>query len=172
MNRQMKTSASFLLILSLLLGSCSSGAVSPGRIEVRITDHREAIGDFDRLDITIERIGVHPASAARTEGWIDFEPDTAGVDLAQVLDGRTAAVLEAELPAGEYDAVRLHVASGAGDLKTGEVVTVSGFEQAVRVPFVVHADAVVGIVIDLVVESEDDHPGGGYEINILNAVVD
>ncbi|MAS35484.1 MAG: hypothetical protein CL610_15845 [Anaerolineaceae bacterium] len=172
MNGQLKISASFLLILSLLLASCASGAVSPGRIEMRITDHREAIGDFDRLDITIERVGVHPASAARTAGWMDFEPDTAAVDLTQVLDGRTAAILEAELPAGEYDAVRLHVASGAGDLKTGEAVTLPGFEQAVRVPFAVRADAVVGIVIDLIVESEDDHPGGGYEINILNAAVD
>lgn len=168
----MKISASFLLILGLLLVSCSSGADSPGRIEVQITDHREAIGDFDRLDITIERIGVHPAIAARTEGWMDFEPDTAVVDLTQVLDGRTAAILEAELPTGEYDAMRLQVTSGAGDLKTGEAVTVPGFEQAVRVPFAVRSDATVGIVIDLVVESEDDHPGGGYEINILSAAVD
>lgn len=168
----MKILTFLLLVLSPLLVSCASGADSPGRIDVRITDHREAIGDFHRLDITIDRIGVHPASATRTEGWIDFEPDTAVIDLTQVLDGRTAAILEAELPTGEYDAVRLHVASGAGDLKTGEVVTVSGFEQAVRVPFAVRADVAVGIVIDLVVESEDDHPGGGYEINILNAVVD
>lgn len=168
----MKIWTFLLLVLSPLLVSCASGADSPGRIEVRITDHREAIGDFDRLDIIIEGIGVHPASAARTEGWMDFEPDTAVVDLTQVLDGRTAAVLEAELPAGEYDAVRLHVARGAGDLQTGEAVTVPGFEQVVRVPFAVRADAAVGIVIDLVVESEDDHPGGGYEINILNTAAD
>ncbi len=172
MNGRMKTSASFLLIFSLLLVSCSSAADSPTRIEVRITDHREAIGDFDHLDITIDRIGVHPASAARTDGWMDFEPDTAVVDLTQVLDGRAATVLEANLPAGEYDAVRLHVTSGAGDLKVGEAVTVPGFEQAVRVPFAIRSNAVIGIVIDLVVESEDDHPGGGYEINILNAAVD
>jgi hypothetical protein len=30
----------------------------------------------------------------------------------------------------------------------------------------------VEIVIDIVVESEEDHPGGGYEINILSAVID
>lgn len=168
----MKILTFLLLVLSPLLVSCASGTVSPGRINVRITDHREAIGDFDRLDITIERIGVHPASAARTEGWVDFEPDTAVVDLTQVLDGRTAAVLEAELPTGEYDAVRLRVASGAGNLKTGETVSMPGFEQAVRVPFAVRADVTIRIVIDLIVESEDDHPGGGYEINILNAAVD
>lgn len=167
----MKTLIFLLFVLISLLVSCASGVDSPGRIEVRITDHREAIDDFDRLDITIEDIGVHPVNAARTEGWTDFEPGTTVVDLTQVLDGRMATILEAELPAGEYDAMRLRVASGAGDLKIGEAVTVPGFEQAVRVPFAVRSGVTIAIVIDLAVESEDDHPGGGYEINILGAAV-
>jgi len=167
-----KINITFTLLLMLLLVSCSSGVASPGLIEVRITDHREAIGDFDRLDIIIERVGFHPAGAARTEGWIDLDPDTAIVDLTQVLDGTTVSVLEASLPAGDYDAVRLHITNGEGDLKIGESVMVSGFEQAVRLPFLIRPDNRTAIIFDIVVESEDDHPGGGYEINILNAVID
>jgi hypothetical protein len=170
MKTRINSSASLLLIL--LLVSCSSVTDSPGFIEVYITDHREAIDDFDRLDITIDRIGVHPVGISRAEGWIDFEPDTAVVDLTQVLDGTTAVVLASSLPAGDYDAVRLQIASGEGDLQIGESIIVPGFEQAVRVPFMVRPNTSVEIVIDIVVESEEDHPGGGYEINILSAVID
>lgn len=170
-----KIPISLCFILSLMLVACSSNttpdAVLPGSVEVRITDHRIAIGDFDRLDIVIERISFHPTSTEPSAGWLDFEPDDALVDLTQVLDGRTETVLEVMLPAGDYDAVQLNVTQGDGDLKAGETVTILGFEQAARVPFLVRPDETIVIVIDIIVESQDDHPGGGYELNIANVTV-
>lgn len=170
-----KISISLCFILSLVLVACSSNAtpdtVPSGSVEVRITDHRVAIGDFDRLDITIESVGFHPAASERTAGWLDFVPDDALVDLTQVLNGRTETVLEVMLPAGDYDAVQLNVTQGDGDLKAGETVMVPGFEQAARVPFLVQPDETIVIVIDIIVESQDDHPGGGYELNIANVTV-
>jgi hypothetical protein len=138
-------------------------------LEVRVSDHRVAIGDFERLDIMITSVGLHPATAPRTEGWLDFEPQTSTLDLTQYLGGREATILQAPIPTGEYDAVRLTVAEGEGQLKVGGTAFVEGFSQAAALRFSVRAGQATTLLLDVLVESADDHPGGGYSMNLLSA---
>ena len=146
----------------------STGPVT-GMLEVRISDHRVAIGDFESLDITLTSIDVHPFGQPRTEGWLTFVPQTAVLDLVQYLDDREATVLTTALPAGDYDAVRLVVAGGEGQLKVGGTAFVEGFNQAAALRFTVREGQTTTILLDLLVESADDHPGGGYSMNLLSA---
>lgn len=154
-------------LLIALVAACSTpfGSTStPGTVEVRISDHREAIGDFERLDITIEHIGFHPTGAPRTEGWLEVEPDVEVVDLTQVVDGPTVTILETSVQSGGYDAVRLTVTEGQGVLQDNTTVELAGFEEAARLEFALQSDERLILVIDVVVESEDDHPGGSYQM--------
>jgi hypothetical protein len=165
----------FALVITLLgmlvLTACTGPSVSsasPGTLVIQVSDHREAIGDFERLDMTIERIGLHPANAPRTEGWLEFEPDPAVVDLTRVTGDSTVTVLQTPVPSGPYDAVRLAVSEGEGTLKIGNTVTLPGFEEAARFEFRLQEGDTVTLVLDIIVESQEDHPGGGYEMNLSN----
>lgn len=154
----------------LLVVACRpSSTPDTGTLEVRVSDHRVAIGDFESLDVTLTSIGVHPVGQPRTEGWLTFAPQTTVLDLTQYLDDREATVLTTALPAGEYDAARLTVAGGEGQLKVGGKASVEGFSQAAALRFTVRGGQTTVILLDLLVESADDHPGGGYSLNLLNA---
>lgn len=165
----------FLLLPGLVaLIACVSStdlSASPGMLEIQISDHREAIDDFERLDITIKSVGLHPASVPRTEGWSEFEPDTAVVDLTRVVGDPTVTILQTAVPPGVYDAVRLVVAGGEGKLKAGKVVKVPGFEEAARLVFTLQEGHTITLVLDVTVESKDDHPGGGYEMHLQSVTI-
>jgi hypothetical protein len=161
------------LLVVFVLVACtgpSDSVASTGTLKVEISDHREAIGDFERLDMTIERIGLHPANAPRTEGWLEFEPAPAVVNLTQVIGGSTVTVLQSPIPSGAYDAVRLAVSGGEGTLKTGDAAMLPGFEEAARFEFTLRAGETITLVLDITVESLEEHPGGGYEMKFSNTV--
>ncbi len=167
--RQRSHSAIIAFLLLLALTACVSStdlAASPGTLEIQISDHREAIGDFERLDLTIKSVGLHPASASRTEGWLEFAPDTPVVNLTQVVGDPAVTILQRAVPPGMYDAVRLVVADGEGKLKAGDGVAVPGFEEAARLVFTLQEGQTITLVMDVTVESKADHPGGGYEMHL------
>lgn len=158
------------LVTVFVTTACRPAAESgTGTLEVRITDHRVAIGEFESLEVTLTNIAVHPFGRPRTEGWLTFVPQTAVLDLTEVLDGREATVLTTALSVREYDAVRLVVAGGEGQLKVGGMAFVQGFSQAAALRFTVHGRQTTTILLDLLVESAEDHPGGGYGVNLLSA---
>jgi hypothetical protein len=167
MNRVLCLALGAMVGAALLLAACQpqTGATT-GALEVRLSDHRIAIGDFESLDTTLTSIDVHPTGQSRVEGWLIIAPQTAVVDLTQYLGDREAVVLTTDLPAGEYDAVRLVVAGGEGRLKTGATASVEGFSQA-ALRFTLSSETTAVILLDVVVESTEDHPGGGYIMNLL-----
>ena len=161
------------LLVVLALTACTGppdAAASPGTLVIQVSDHRAAIGDFERLDMTIERIGLHPANAPRTEGWLEFEPDPTVVNLTQVIGDSRVTVLQTPIPSGVYDAVRLAVSGGEGTLKTGGTAMLPGFEEAARFEFTLQGGDTITLVLDVIVESQEDHPGGGYEMKLSNVM--
>ena len=158
----------FATLLMVVACRPTSGPAT-GTLEVHVSDHRVAIGDFESLDITLTSIGVHLVGQPRTEGWLTFVPQMVVLDLTDYLDGREATVMTTALPAGDYDAVRLTVAGGQGQLKVGGTAFVEGFSQAAALRFTVRSGQATTILLDLLVESTDDHPGGGYGMNLLSA---
>ena len=163
------------IVLSLVLAGCNTpsdsndDANSTGSLEIHLTDHREAIGDFARLDVEIDTLRLHPKRllSLRQSDWLDLRPAVASVDLTQVTEERTIAIWRGELPAGRFEALHLKLKGAGGELKeSAEAVPVADEARPIHLPFDVRANDVTRVVIDLVVLDMSDHPNRGYEVHV------
>jgi hypothetical protein len=164
--------AILILTLALLGLSCSSSTSEPGQVEVRVWDHREAIGDFRSLQLNITALSLHPAGLPRTEGWIELEPTVQSLDLTQYVGGPEATIAQTRVKAGSYNAVRLVIAQASGVLTDGQPVEVKVNFEVAALDFQVSSDQPTILGLDLVVLDLSDHAGQGYELNLREAVVD
>ena len=164
----------FVITLSLALAGCgtssdSNDAGATGTLEIHLTDHREAIGDFARLDVEIDTVRLHPKRllSLRKSEWLDLQPSVASVDLTQVTEKRTIAVWRGELPIGRFEAVHLKLKNAGGELKeSAETVPVADEAGPIRLPFDIRENDATRIVVDLVVLDMSDHPNRGYEVHV------
>lgn len=172
---QIKARSGFLfitIIASLLcLFSTVLFAAEPdqGILEVRIKDHRDAIGDFARLNITIDKILISPTPGIRIwqTGWKELAPSPATIDLTQHLDNRSARVFRGLVENGSFDAFHVKLKSIDGVLKkTQKPVPVKNTIGPVKLSFQVPARGESVLVLDLVVTDLSDHPPRGYELSI------
>jgi len=97
------------------------------------------------------------------DGFVEFDLDSATVDLTQVVGDRAVRVLEGELEAGRYSGIELSVAGTEGvvDGEPVEVKVPSGRLRIVR-PFEVAADEELNFVFDINVVQRG--PGGSYNL--------
>jgi hypothetical protein len=154
----------------LILGQLSTAtAQSKGRLEVRITDHREAIHDFSRVEIEIESIRVKQAPGVKfwQAGWLVLTPQLRKLDLTQYTDNRSALVLDSDALSGRFEAFELKLSRVEGALKAGQKaprITHALGPMALR--FTVPRGVTTSIVLDLVVLDLRDHPPRGYELQL------
>ena len=169
----------FLKLLFLAAGIVLAGCDTPsgsndgdsptGTLDIHVTDHREAIGDFARLDVEIDTVRLHPKRllSLRRSDWLDLQPAVASVDLTQVTEKRTISIWSGELPVGRFEAVHLKLKGAIGELKeSAESVPVADEARPIRLPFDVRANVVTRVVVDLVVLDMSDHPNRGYEVHV------
>lgn len=134
-----------------------------GGVAILVTDHREAIGDFQSLRVTLSRIELHRQGAPPLLDWLALRPSIPSFELTELKDGSVVAVAQPQLPAGTYDGIRLGVArleavTGEGSpTKVGIRLRPMGFETEV-----VPGD-VTPILVDLTVIDLTDH-GSGYQL--------
>ncbi len=164
----------FSIALSLALVGCgaasdSNDAGSTGTLEIHLTDHREAIGDFARLDVEIDTVRLHAKRllSLRKSDWLDLQPIVASVDLTQVTEKRTIAIWRGELPTARFEAVHLKLKGAGGELQeSAETVPVADEARPIRLPFDIRPNDVTRVVVDLVVLDMSDHPNRGYEVHV------
>lgn len=133
-------------------------------MEIRLSDHREAIGDFVRLTVVIDRLELHPASSSPESGWIVINPAITEADLTQLIGEVSLPVASQAVAAQRYDAVRLVLSGAIGMLNDGAEIEFGEFSEAGRVEFELADAGRVTILIDLVVQSRLDHPSEAYVI--------
>ena len=162
-----------VLMFSLALFGCNapsdSDGASTGTLEIHLTDHREAIGDFARLDVEIDTVRLHPKRllSLRQSDWLDLRPAVASADLTQYTNGATLAIWSGELPSGRFEAVHLKLKGAGGELKaSAETAPVADEAGPIRLPFDVKTGESTRIVVDLVVLDMSDHPNRGYEVHV------
>ncbi|MEX0804681.1 MAG: DUF4382 domain-containing protein, partial [Candidatus Binatia bacterium] len=95
-----------LLLLAFLVMPAQTAQRDQGIFEVRIKDHRDAIGDFSKLVITIDKISISPKPGLKfwQTGWKDFTASPEAIDLTQYTGKETVRVLRASIDAASFDA--------------------------------------------------------------------
>ena len=140
-----------------------------GVLEIRIKDHRDAIGDFAKLNINIDKILISPKVGLKIwqTGWKEFtaSPDT--IDLTKYVGTPTAQIFRSSIDASSFDAFHLKLKSIDGVLKKNQkAAPVKNTIGPVTLSFDVPPKGETILVIDLTVVDLSDHPPRGYELGI------
>ena len=161
--------AIFLLTLAVTSVAPGFARGEEGTLEVRVKDHREAIGDFSKVMLNVERILVSPRPGLqfwRTE-WKPLAPTMPSLDLTNYTGKQSAAIFRGSIPAGFYDAIHLKIKSVAATLKkTARSAAVKNKVGPIKLAFDISVRGETVIILDLVVLDMSDHPPAGYELNV------
>jgi hypothetical protein len=164
----------YVWVSGLILAFCLSmpataAAPSQGVLEVRVKDHREAIGDFAQLRVTVGEISISPKPGLKfwQSGWksLGVVPET--VDLTKYIGKSSARIFRDSLNAGAFDAIHLKLKEVSGILKKNRrAAPVKNTVGPIKFPFEIHAQGETLIVLDLVVMDMSDHPPRSYELSV------
>ena len=158
-----------LVIACLLFLPAYAADNDQGVLEIQLKDHREAIDDFAKLDITVDKILVSPKPGLMfwQTGWKKLTPSTATIDLTQYVGKKSVRIFRSAISAGSFDAFHIKIKSSEAVLKkTRRPVQVKNTLGPMKIAFQVPAKGETLLVLDLVVTDFSDHPPRGYELGI------
>lgn len=161
-------------VLGVVLALClampaTAAAPNQGVLEVRLKDHREAIGDFARLTVTVGEILISPRPGLMfwQSGWNSLAVAAETVDLTKYVGKNSARIFRGSLNPGSFDAVNLKLKAVNGILKKSQRdAPVKNTVGPIKVPFEIRAQGETLIILDLVVMDMSDHPPRGYELAV------
>ena len=157
-----------LMCLAFAAPSCSR-ADEQATLEVRVKDHREAIGDFSKLILNFNTILLSPKPGLKfwqTE-WKNLAPSISSLDLTKVVGKQSAPVFRGAIAAGPYDGIHLKIQSIEATLKKdSRSATVKNKVVPIKLAFDASARADTVIILDLAILDMSDHPPAGYELNL------
>lgn len=166
----MTTSVFFYTVLLILwVAPEVAGQPEQGTFEVRIKDHREAIDDFSRLLLEIDKVAISPKPGLRfwQTSWKELSPSPASVDLTKYVGKESAKIFRADIDAGAFDAFHLKIKSVDGLLKKNQhSAPVKNTIGPVKLSFDIAARGETVLVLDLTVIDFSDHPPRGYELKL------
>ena len=145
------------------------GAEQQGQLEIRLKDHREAIGDFSRVTLKIDKVAISPKPGLKfwQTGWRDLTPAVAAVDLTKYVDNQTVTIFKGALAPGSFDAFHLKIASVEGILKKNKKpAQIKNTLGPIKLPFSITAGLPTLIVLDLEVLDMSDHPPLSYQLGV------
>jgi hypothetical protein len=140
-----------------------------GIMEIQIKDHRDAIGDFAKLKLTIDNILISPKPGLMIwqTGWKEIGSAPEPVDLTQYVGKKTARIFRGAIDAGSFDAFHVKFKKLEGLLKKKQrPAPVKNNTGPVKLSFDVKPQGETILILDLVVTDMSDHPPRGYELEI------
>jgi len=144
-------------------------AETKGTLEIRLKDHREAIGDFATLEVSVKvvRLSSKTKGTAAKAEWKDLRPSVKQVDLTRYTGKDSAVIFNGKLVRGHFEAIHLKLDPVKGILKKNQKeVLIENLISPIKLPFSIHPRTETGIVLDLVVLDIRDHPPREYELHI------
>jgi hypothetical protein len=159
--------AATLVLLCLVLPSTHAHG-DQGILEIRIKDHREAITDFARFIITVEKISLSPEPGILfwQTTWKDLPVLSPAIDLTQYLGQKTAVVFRQKIERGSFDGFDLRIKSIQAVRRDKSTAPVKNTVRPIKLSFQVPAHGETLLVLDLVVTDFSDHPPRGYELGL------
>ena len=88
-----------------------------------VSDERNAMGDFEHLNVTVSKVGFKPAGGGDA-GWKTNEVDERTVDLTRLVGPNATRLGTFAVENGTYETVFVHVSEVNGTLANGETVRV------------------------------------------------
>jgi len=161
--------ALILCSLGILAGASLAAQSDSGTLEIRIKDHRDAIGDFSKFNIVIDKILVSPKPGLKIwkTGWNELPASGDTIDLTKYVEKASARVFRASIESGSFDAFHLKVKTIAGVLKKNHTsLSIKNTIGPVKLSFDVPPRGETVLIIDLTVLDMSDHPPRGYELAI------
>jgi Domain of unknown function (DUF4382) len=158
-----------LICAGLLAAPLAGAAENQGILEVRIKDHREAIGDFGKLTLTIGEILISPKPGLKfwQSSWKSLAAAPESIDLTQYVGKNSVGVFRGHIDPASFDAIHLKLKAVTGLLKKNQrEAQIKNSVGPIKLPFEVRARGETKIVLDLVVMDMSDHPPRGYEISV------
>lgn len=144
-------------------------ASAQGTFEVRVKDHRDAIGDFAKLIVTIDKIALSPKVGFTPwkTSWKELAAQNPSVDLTQYVGKPTAQIFRASMEAEAFDAFHLKIKTIEPVLKKSKRATnVKNTIGPFKLAYAVRPNQETILIIDLTVIDMSDHPPRGYELSL------
>ena len=136
-------------------------------IEFRVTDHQDGIEDFNKLDVQLESVAIHPKIASRNNGWIVLATDFPLIDIVPLKNGLYLSTGTYQVPSGVYDAVRVKFKTVDGDLYSDMPPSLSAKNTTIATNIDLSDSGVqLALVLDLYVESQTDHEPNLYVVKV------
>ncbi|MFC4550344.1 MULTISPECIES: DUF4382 domain-containing protein [Halorussus] len=115
-------------------GTASAGATTAGEsaavrtdgratVEFYVSDERNAMGDFEHLNVTVTEVGLKAAGEGDAS-WTTFDVDDRTVDLTELAGANASHLGALDAANGTYQTVFVHVSEVNGTLTGGESVNV------------------------------------------------
>ncbi|MBM4161436.1 MAG: DUF4382 domain-containing protein [Ignavibacteria bacterium] len=142
-----------VLPVMFLLAACDASNVTEpqtGQIKIFLVD---SPADFDQVNVVVDRVEVHSASADSGSGWFVVNENAGTHDLLKLRNGVTGLLGDAALPAGHYTQIRLLVGSGSNVVVGGQPYSLtipSGQQTGVKLnhPFVIEGGKLYELTLD------------------------
>ena len=122
-----KSIFAFMAIVAVFLASgCTKSTDGNGRLVVSVTDAPFPIGDVESAIVTISRVELRKAGDGISDGnpFITVSEGSVDFDLIDLRNGIVSELANLDIPAGEYDLVRLYVDEAGLKVKDGDLYTV------------------------------------------------
>jgi hypothetical protein len=157
------------LLLTLFAGSLHAASSGQGALEVRVKDHREAIGDFSRFTLKLDTIAISPRAgfAFWKTSWRELPPSLKSIDLTRYTGNESVAVFTGAINSGDFDAVHLKLDGIEAILKNNQrSAPIKNLLTPIKLSFTVEPKGKTVVILDLIVLDMSDHPPRGYELGI------
>lgn len=158
-----------VVVFGIYAATSLTNRVFGGTLEVRVKDHREAIGDFSKLEIILDTLRISPKGGLKfwQMGWKELRPALDKIDLTHYIGTRSAMIFRGEVSDGSFEGIHLKLKNVQGVSKSGKVpAPVKDLVGPIQLAFSVSPKHVTLIVLDFVVIDVSDHPPAGYELRL------
>ncbi len=111
--------AAFLLSLGACNDNSRNTGDGEGRVVIKVTDGPFDISNIESATVTITRVEIKKVCDSVCDGnaFVTLSDDTVTMNLIDLRNGITETLLDMDIPAGEYDMVRLYVDEAGLKLK-------------------------------------------------------
>ena len=100
----------FIIAVSIfIISGCTKTADGPGKLVVKVTDDPFNISFVESATISINKIEIRKSGQNDASPFIVLSEDTMTFDLMKLRNGITREISNLDIPAGNYDLIRLYV---------------------------------------------------------------